>query len=747
MKISRPFSFVAASGFALATLAAEPAPPIALEFLWYRYADPGGEAHPDAPWNPLTNSREGYETDRGEVGGESAVISPDGRLVVTTSRANARQKAFDDPPRYTMDLHGRTSHVRLFTIDGELLWDRARSRGPDNVNNETGNPPGDGIPDDVPPGDDPGVFEDELEHGEFTVHESNAGRYVVAAGEDDKIEVWEIMDAEGNVLEAPTLVRTLFIPGGRVAAFDSLGFSSSGELLTGGTEWFGHVEFWRATGHPDTWEHVGHLSHGGGNIGKAVNEFDFSPDDRFLLTAGTDQWGRFFELDIQRNGEGDIVSVSAVGGGPLAEMPQPERSAKAARIEPVTGRHAVIASKDQRMFVFHTDDLRQGINTPMITLHNGFYYGVDRMTGTEIEPGGYSTSGRFLIQGGGPEERFEKHPNSADYESSFFRIFDTTELQRGAPEPDPVWVQPAFHTEFFHFHTDDSLLATSHDDGTARLWKTNISGTYTIAAEAFNERTETHNRWTLSGPAGGSDFGVSHMEPLPWKIDNGFNNNPADIEQDAVWVGLRGSRFLAIDELDGVHALTLNETWGLAGYTDLMVHFAAAAADDGSFESGDFLRLLADTTGDGNFETTIAEFLANGNGRLQREGSDETLDFIFQDFRLPLAPFLNSSEQIRFRIEANNDKNAEEMAFDTLRVTGRPLVTASLRMPQHDAPPMVSFQAYPQFHYDILASASPDDLAAVDTLVPGLAGPVDWTDEDWSGSLRFYGVRAYENLR
>jgi len=737
--------FLGSAAIGGAAVQSAPPLPISLDLLWYRYADPGAEAHPDAPLNPLTGLRDGLETDRGEVGGESAVISPDGRLVITASRSNARVKDPGvDPPPYSQELNGNTSHIRLYDIDGNLLWDRGRSRGPDNINNRTGADEPDGIPDNVPLNDD-GEPEDELEHAEFTTHPSNAGRYVVAAGEDNKIEVWEIMDENGTIRDEPVLVRTLFIPGERSAAFDSLGFSNSGELLTGGTEFKGHVEVWRATGHPSTWEHVGNVSHGRPEQGKfrvgaAVNEFDWSSDDRYFLTAGTDQWGVFWSVDITRDPASD--EITDVAFTRLASMDQPQRSCKAARFN-ATDRLCIIASKDQRTIVFDVEDLKNHHNPdtappPVVILNNGIYHGTDSMTGVEIEPGGATNDGRFIVVGGGPEENFDKHPNDADYRSSFFRIFEVREIQGNAAspdatEPDPIWVQPAFHTEFFFFHSDDTLLATSHDDGTARLWDVAISDTYTIASESFNEPTDAHNRWTLFGllaEPNDNEWGVTYDRPANltrWEDPPGEFMTPS-VGQDTNWVGHRGARYLGADNLQGeTHALELTAAWDIAGYEDLLLNFAAAA-ERGNFESGDFLRLLADTNGDGTFETKLAEFLPNADGDLALDGDGTALGYMFQDFRFALAPFLpeDFDGSIRFRIEANTDSSDEELCFDTLRITGQPQPMAALQ-PSFDGFNTLSFGSFPAFHYVIRYGSDLTKLQAAEMAREPAASFNGWT--------------------
>ena len=615
---------------------------IDLKQRWYRFADPGGG---DA--NGEVGPGDGLETNRGLVGGESAEFSPDGRYIITASRADGRRDDYPNTDYDTREQTGNTAHLRLWDLEGNLIWDRKRSPGPDED--------GDGRPDDQPEDG-----EDEIEIATF----SKDGNYVAAAGEDDVVEIWQVRNLEtGDVLAEPELVRTLTEA---EAAFDELGFSNSGELLLGGTEERGKVEIWRTTGDPSTWEHVGEADHGGTRIGQAVNSLDFSSDDQYVITAGTNQEGKFWCLDVTRDDGGQIVKADMEL---LATMPQPIRSSKAARIESVTDRHAVIASKDQRMFVFSVERLKKGDATPVTVLSNSLYSGVDQMTGVEIEPGAYSRDGRFLVNGGGPEHNFPG--NSAGYNSSFFRIFETAEIQEGAPEPDPIFVQPVFHTEHFHFSPEDSLLTTSHDDGTVRLWAVTTGAARTIASEAFNEPSNTHNRWMLSG---------SHATPADdeW----GITAEPAEPEigekslvpQEARWVGHRGTRYLGADDLEGeLHALTLNEPWDLRGFNRLQVQFAAAALE-GVFEAGDTLRLLADTDGDDTFETTIAAFHADTEGNLALGGDGQALGPMFSDVYIDLAPLLpeDFAGEIRFRVEARTDGDDEELAFDSLRVTGVP---------------------------------------------------------------------------
>ena len=661
----RPVSYLAAlCALVLAVGPAHAQPVFDLDLQWYRFADPGGADPGDPTRSQPSRPGDGFEDNRGWLSGESAEFSSDGQLVVTASRGDGTFEGypnFPSPGYPTPELTGGTAHLRLWTVDGELLWDRARSRGLDTN--------GDGRPDDqVADG------ADEIEIALFSAHPSNRDRYVLAGGEDDVIEVWEVLDAAGNVRAAPVLRRTLTMPAGREAAIDELQFSNNGELLLAGTEFNTGMEFFRVTGAPSTWAHVGSATHGGSGS-QAVNAADFSSDDRFLVTAGSNEKGRLWELDVTRSG-GAITNVAVIPRATMQSPDGPVRSAKVAEFEPGTDRHVILGSKDQRLFVYDTERLKVGDDTPVTVLSNSIYRGSRGVIGTEIEPGAYSTSGRFVVQGGGPRRFFPE--TSAGYESSFFRVYETAQLQSGAPEPDPVFVQRAFATEHFDFNEADTRLTTVHEDGTVRLWNVTAPGAVTVAAEAFNERTETHSRWTLSGPlstaAGDNEWGVT-TQPTQAEIDRPRPRVRAvgqEVTQDAEWAGHRGSRYLGADNLQGqLHALTLRDAWPTAGFSGLAVQFAAAALP-GAFEGDDLLRLVADTDGDGAFETTVAEFTPDAQGDLAFGGRKATP--IFEDHFVELGPLLPAGFDgpVRFRVEARTDGGGEELAFDGLRLIGTP---------------------------------------------------------------------------
>jgi len=317
--------------------------------------------------------------------------------------------------------------------------------------------------------------------------------------------------------------------------------------------------------------------------------------------------------------------------------------------------------------VYSVDQLKayRGPNTegpkPIAILTNG-----DKIKdGNEIEPACYSRSGRFLVHDGDTRV-------SGDSEGIFpgyLRIVETKEIQDDAPMPDPVFVQRIQATEFIDFSPDDSLLASGHGDGTARLWNVTISGTETIASEAFNESNP--GRWKLSGKVSDTQHG--------W-------GSSSQVMHKTAFRGHRGLYYLAAKNLGGeTHALELNEAWDIGQHKQRGLQFVAVATP-GTFEEGDFLRLLADLDADGQFETKVVEFLPDSDGDLALAGSPERklnsvfLDddgkkrfYSFEDYFLDLERMLPAgfAGRVRFRVEASTDSDNEEIGFDSLRVTGK----------------------------------------------------------------------------
>ena len=667
---------------------------------WIRFADPAAGA-----------PGQGAGVDNDICSAETSAFDHTGQYILTVSKADGRLNEYIGE-----DLTGGTAHMRLWGLDGSLIWDKKRSRGPDNN--------GDGRPDDqVADG------EDEIEIAAFSKHASNLGLYVAAAGEDDLIEIWRIRDlTDGPLLADPVFVRTMAVPVERAGGIDGMTFSNSGELLIAGTENAGKIEIWRTTGTPDEWQHVGWADHGG-TADQAVNEVAISPDDGYLISAGTNTEGKFWRLDVTRDGQGQITAANLVQ---LARMTQPTASCKGVAFEPGKGRYVILSSLDGGAWVFDVQELIDwetptSAPTPVQAMRNDNINGDKaQLTGNRIEPLVYSSNGRFMAQGGGP---------SGD---AFVRVYEADEFQQTGPEPDPVWVADSHNNEFYEFNADDTLLATAHGDGTLRVWDVDVSGTWTIASEGFNERTPAQARWTLTG--GGSDWGVV------------AEGEDGVVGISSVFVGHRGSRFLGADNLGGSNrTLTLNEAWDLTGYTDLQVQFAVAA-NRGVFEAneGDVLRLEADANGDGSFETKIAEFTPNPSKDLALNGTGAPLSLKFSDFFIDLEPLLPAdfNNTIRFRIVANTNSNTEELAFDSLRVTGRPKVAISNFNRSAGGTFQVGFSTFSIFDYEIWYGPNLMSWSLAET-VSGTDSPESWTDDGSDTAPhpntvpnRFYQIRA-----
>jgi WD40 repeat protein len=642
--VSRFLFFVPAVCFLGANLFAVPS--IELEMAekkdgteWINFADPAGALNKE----------------RGITDAEAAVFDRYGKLLVTCSKADGRHPS---------KKHGKTAHVSLWNVEtGEMIWDRDRSRAPDED--------GDGYPDDQPEN-----REDEVEIAIF----NPSGHFVAAGGEDDKIEVWRVRAKDHGAdewLEEPVLVKTFHTGDGNPetddAAVDSMTWSHDGRLLMAGTEGGGIVEVFRTQGEPETWKLV-HKARHGGRPGWAVNSLDLTEDDQWVGTVGTDTLGCFWRLDVTEDAEGLITDVNMEKLATLksGNGKRVDGSGREARFEPNGDRHFIFTlERTGLIMVYSVEELKaydgpedQGPE-PIQILTNGD----EIKDGNEIEPAAYSSDGRFLAHDGDTRV----NGDSDGIFPGYLRIVETGQIQEGAPMPDPVYVQRAQATEFISFSPDNSLLASGHGDGTVRLWHTNISGSETVASEAFNELTEDAGRWELSG--GGSTTGGRAQ----WGISG-------EIEHKTPFRGHHGLFYLAANDLGGEpHALQLNEAWDLSGFTDRTLHFAAVAAP-GAFEAGDFLRLLADTTGDGNFNLVLAEFLPDADGDLALGGQGgQKLNSVFLDddgkkefytfegYTLDLDALLpeDFGGSIRFRVEASTDADDEEIGFDNLRVTGK----------------------------------------------------------------------------
>jgi WD40 repeat protein len=359
-------------------------------------------------------------------------------------------------------------------------------------------------------------------------------------------------------------------------------YSHSGELLLADTEEADTVEIFRTSGDPSTWDKVGEADHGG-SPDQAVNSDDLTEDDQFIGTAGTN--GKLWPLEVTRDGSGQITSASL---NEIAEMTEPNDTGREARFDNKQGDHlASSVEADQAVRIYDVSELQDNSGAgPVQTLRNDG----NVSQGNEVEPVAYTSDRRFMIADG----------SAGGVAPAFLRVYETAQIEPGAPEPDPIYVRAenVFSTEYLDFNGDDSKLISARDDGTVKLWNVSISGARTLGAEAFNELTSDHDRWSLSGSVattnGDNDWGVTA-------------DGEGTVQQNDVdFLGHRGQRFLAADNLQGeIHTLALNEAFDLSGEFDAQRQIqSAAAAEEGAYESDDFLRLLADVDGDEMISST-----------------------------------------------------------------------------------------------------------------------------------------------
>jgi WD40 repeat protein len=598
------------------------APPIRLELQWARLADPAGVV--DQPWR------------NGIASAECAEFSRDGRYIVTCSKGDGRMGKPDSTP------HRGTAHMRLWDLQGNLIWDIPRSREP--LNPTTGRP-----------ADQASSGEDEMEVTCF----SRDDLYLAAAGNDGKIEIWQVRDNGTHAILAQPLLRRTFLAG---AGVDSLRYSHDGTLLFGGTEEAGRIVVIRVQGAPETWRITGKFHHGGKNS-NAVNSVDLSSDDRYLLSAGTNTEGGLWRIETMRDANGLITNVNLIR---LTTMTHPTSTTREIRLQPAapleTALVALTSEHDQATFVYRMDQLlnhRLGAAAgpaPIQVLRNS---NPQNRRGNPTEPAAFTGDGRFLILTG----KTRDDPRTPHIENSpaFIRIFETHEIQQGLPEPDPVYVrgQDVFNVEYLDVNPSHDQLASSHHDGSVRLWKMAVTQVRTIRSEAFNEPSALANRWTLSGPRAVHD-------------DAGDFGSSDQVSRTSAFIGHRGSQYVSARNLGGqVHTLTLDESWNLADHRELQVRFAAAAST-GQFEAADVLRLRADLTGTGQFDTIIAEFVPNAAGDLVMTETGQVLIPTFTDFGIDLESRLpaNFNDTIRFQLEVCTDDPLEAIGFDSLRVTG-----------------------------------------------------------------------------
>ncbi|MEM6459237.1 MAG: hypothetical protein AAF710_07575 [Planctomycetota bacterium] len=315
---------------------------------------------------------------------EAAEFSPDGALIV----AGSKGVMGDDSVRRGQRV------VLIDAADGQILWSRDRA--------------------------------DELEAVAF----SPDGRYFAAGGEDRLVEVFAVRDEDDTPLVEPRLVATLE----HDAAIDGLTFDPAGRVLATGDE-SRNLNFF-AVG---SWQRVQQQNHGGDLDWMAVNQIAFSPDGRFVFTAGSDGLvGRWLVYeDVGDNSSHPGYRLKRIGS-----FSPDGASVKAVDVSP-DGR-LVAAGTHAGVHVYRRVDGRS-------------HFHPTRRTTEAVR---FTPDGRHLIAGG--------VTGQAPGEQGYLTVLPVAELF--GPEPVHATRIDCFRQEYLHFSPDGRALVVSHEDGTATAW-------------------------------------------------------------------------------------------------------------------------------------------------------------------------------------------------------------------------------------------------------------------------------------
>ena len=333
-------------------------------------------------WTRIGDDEGRIDQDNETASVESAEFSPDGELIVSASKG-----------RRGKDGRRKGQAVKLWRTErGVEVWLRPRA--------------------------------DEVEAVAF----SPDGQHVAAGGEDGLVEILQVREG-GELLLEPQLVATLR----HEAAIDGLRFSRDGRLLATGDE-NTDLHLYRTS----DWERLAQVNNGGTEPWMAVNQMDFTSDDRHLVAAVSNGDVRIWEVQAEEGGDG---TVQAAELNLVRILEEHGGSIKSVRISPDNRFIAAGASEENGVRVW---DLEGNLVKEIPA------------TGGAMETLAWTSDGAYLFTGG--TEGKEGNGIGA------IRAYDASD------DFALVMIEPVFRQEYLHFSTDGRLLVSSHEDGTLRLW-------------------------------------------------------------------------------------------------------------------------------------------------------------------------------------------------------------------------------------------------------------------------------------
>ena len=347
-------------------------------------------------WVRVGDSEGAVDQENAIASVESAEFSPDGQFIATGAK------------------HG--GDVRLWTIDGEEVWQRFHENDPN----------------------------DEVEVIAWT----KDGQHVLSGGEDFRVRVWRAEDG--------TQVQALK----HAASIDGMRLSHSGDLLATGDE-NGQISIWDTSApDPRDWPDEpiavvdqGYDPEGGARPDHAdVNSIDWTRDDRFIVTAGRN--GVVKRWEVAAMGEADQGLRQTYRGF--------DDSIKSVRLSPDDRLIAAGGQKSPDALVlvwdYETGEVVKRIAYP---------------TFPKIEAVEWTPDGRYLLTGGIEGVEFDQNPEgmgdvAEKYDSNngigHIRAHDRESDFELAAEEE------VYRQEYLHFNADGSRLVSGHEDGTVRLW-------------------------------------------------------------------------------------------------------------------------------------------------------------------------------------------------------------------------------------------------------------------------------------